>query len=55
MKRKLFIVAMSIIIGSLSLLAGCQKSDSEQQIQYYESGDNTKLKEWLYENCIDGV
>ena len=39
MKRKLFIVAMSIIIGSLSLLAGCQKSDSEQQIQYYESGD----------------
>lgn len=24
-------------------------------IEYYESGDNTKLKEWLYENCIDGV
>ena len=22
---------------------------------YYESGDNTKLEEWLYENCIDGV
>ena len=22
---------------------------------YYETGDNTKLKEWLYENCIDGV
>ena len=22
---------------------------------YYESGDNTKLKEWIYENCIDGV
>ena len=24
-------------------------------IEYFESGDNTKLKEWLYENCIDGV
>ena len=24
-------------------------------IEYYETGDNTKLKEWLYENCIDGV
>lgn len=22
---------------------------------YYESGDYTKLKEWIYENCIDGV
>ena len=22
---------------------------------YYETGDNTKLKEWLYDNCIDGV
>ena len=24
-------------------------------IEYYESGDNTKLKEWLNEKCIDGV
>ncbi len=24
-------------------------------IEYYETGDNTKLKEWIYENCIDGV
>ena len=22
---------------------------------YYESGDNTMLKEWIHENCIDGV
>ena len=22
---------------------------------YYESGDNTNLKQWIYENCIDGV
>ncbi len=22
---------------------------------YYETGNNTKLKEWLYENCIDSV
>ena len=24
-------------------------------ILYYESGVNTRLKERLYENCIDGV
>ncbi len=24
-------------------------------IRYYESGDNAELKEWIYENCIDGV
>lgn len=24
-------------------------------IKYYESGDNTNLKQWIYENCIDGV
>ena len=24
-------------------------------IEYYESGDNTNLKRWIYENCIDGV
>lgn len=24
-------------------------------IEYYESGDNTNLKQWIYENCIDGV
>ncbi len=22
---------------------------------YYESGDNTNLKQWIYDNCIDGV
>ena len=24
-------------------------------IKYYETGNNTELKEWIYENCIDGV
>ena len=24
-------------------------------IEYYESGDNTNLKQWIYDNCIDGV
>lgn len=24
-------------------------------INYYETNDNTDLKEWLYETCIDGV
>ena len=24
-------------------------------IDYYETGNNNKLKKWLYDNCIDGV
>lgn len=24
-------------------------------IKYYESGDNKELKEWIYDNCIDGI
>ena len=24
-------------------------------IDYYETGDNTTLKKWIFENCIDGV
>ena len=24
-------------------------------IEYYETNDLVKLKNWLYENCIDGV
>ena len=24
-------------------------------IKYYETGNNTELKEWLYETSIDGV
>jgi len=24
-------------------------------INYYETGDNTNLKEWIYNNCIDGI
>lgn len=24
-------------------------------IKYYETGDNTELKKWIYDNCIDGL
>ena len=24
-------------------------------IEYYETNDLVKLKNWLYENCIDGI
>ena len=24
-------------------------------IDYYETNDNTKIKKWIYENCIDGI
>lgn len=24
-------------------------------IKYYESGDNVELKNWIYNNCIDGI
>lgn len=24
-------------------------------INYYETNNNTELKEWIYNNCIDGI
>ena len=24
-------------------------------IEFYETNDYTKIKEWLYENCLDGI
>jgi len=24
-------------------------------IKYYETNDNKELKEWIYNNCIDGI
>lgn len=24
-------------------------------ISYYRAGDNNDLKEWIYDNCIDGA
>lgn len=27
----------------------------ELLIKYYETGNNKKLKQWLYDNCIDGI
>ena len=27
----------------------------EKLINFYESGDNTDLKEWFYETSIDGI
>lgn len=24
-------------------------------IKFYETGDYTEIKEWIYNNCIDGV
>lgn len=24
-------------------------------IKFYETNDNTDIKKWIYENCVDGV
>mgnify|MGYP003590343374 FL=1 len=27
----------------------------EKLIKYYESGDMSDLKQWIYDHCIDGI
>ena len=68
MRRKMFIdgnkrVAMlfanKIMIdngcGIISIAQDNQEEFYEKLIKYYESGNMLDLKEWIYENCIDGI
>ena len=53
-KNKNYII-YQLEIGSL--LAGTKyRGDLEEKlIKFYESGDNTDLKKWIYETSIDGI
>lgn len=41
--------------GIITIAQDLQPTFYEKLIKFYESGDNTDLKEWIYNNCIDGI
>ena len=41
--------------GIITIAQENQQTFFEKLINYYESGDNTDLKQWVYETSIDGI
>ncbi len=41
--------------GIITISQDLQAAFYEKLIKFYESGDNTDLKSWIYNNCIDGL
>lgn len=41
--------------GIITIAQENQQTFFEKLINYYESGDNTDLKKWIYETSIDGI
>ena len=41
--------------GIITIAQENQQTFFEKLINYYESGDNTNLKQWIYETSIDGI
>lgn len=41
--------------GIITIAQENQQTFFEKLINYYESGDNTDLKQWIYETSIDGI
>lgn len=58
-KRVAMLFANKIMIdngcGIITIAQNIQAIFYEKLIQFYESGDNMDLKEWIYTNCIDGM
>ena len=58
-KRVAMLFANKIMIdngcGIITIAQDLQPTFYEKLIKFYESGDNTDLKEWIYDNCIDGI
>lgn len=58
-KRVAMLFANKIMIdngcGIISIAQDLQPTFYEKLIKFYESGDNTDLKQWIYANCIDGI
>lgn len=58
-KRVAMLFANKIMIdngcGILSISQENQEKFYELLISYYESGEESILKQWIYENCIDGM
>lgn len=41
--------------GIITISQKDQPTFFEKLIRYYETGDNTDLKEWIYDTSIDGI
>ena len=58
-KRVAMLFANKIMIdngcGIITISQADQPTFFEQLIKFYESGDNTDLKQWIYETSIDGI
>ena len=58
-KRVAMLFANKIMIdngcGIITIAQDDQPTFYEKLITYYESGDMLDLKQWIYENCIDGI
>ena len=58
-KRVAMLFANKIMIdngcGIITISQANQPTFFEKLIKFYESGDNTDLKQWIYETSIDGI
>lgn len=58
-KRVAMLFANKIMIdngcGIITIAQDDQETFYEKLIKYYESGDMSDLKDWIYEHCIDGI
>ena len=58
-KRVAMLFANKIMIdngcGIISISQNIQSVFFEKLIKFYETGNNTDLKQWIYDNCIDGI
>ena len=58
-KRVAMLFANKIMIdngcGIITIAQDIQSIFYEKLIKYYETGDNTDLKQWIYDNAIDGI
>lgn len=58
-KRVAMLFANKIMIdngcGIITIAQENQETFYEKLIKYYESGDMQDLKQWIYDNCIDGI
>ena len=58
-KRVAMLFANKILIdngcGIITIAQDLQTTFFEKLIKFYEPGDNTDLKGWIYDNCIDGI
>lgn len=44
-----------MVVGFITIAQENQSTFFEKLIKFYESGNNTDLKKWIYETSIDGI